>query len=95
MPHTKSAKKNLRKAEKRRLQNRVGKRVLKTYLKRFDAAVSGTAEELQVAYNEVAARLDRAATKGLIHRNQAARKKSQLAHQLHAKKHPTPATSGK
>ncbi|MFQ3652533.1 MAG: 30S ribosomal protein S20 [Gemmataceae bacterium] len=93
MPHTKSAKKNLRKAEKRRLRNRAGKRVLKTYLKRFDAATKGTPEELQLAYNEAAARLDRAATKGLIHRNLAARKKSQMARLLHAKKNPPTATA--
>jgi small subunit ribosomal protein S20 len=91
MPHTKSAKKNLRKAEKRRLRNRAAKRTLKTYLKRFDAAVNSTVDQLQLAYNEAAARLDRAATKGLIHRNLAARKKSQLARILHAKKSPKPA----
>jgi small subunit ribosomal protein S20 len=95
MPHTKSAKKNLRKTEKRRLRNRIGKRVLKTYLKRFEVATKGTTEELQLAYNEAAGRLDRAAAKGLIHRNQAARKKSQLARQLNAKKQPTPVTPGK
>jgi small subunit ribosomal protein S20 len=91
MPHTKSAKKNLRKAEKRRLQNRAAKRILKTYLKRFDSAVAGTVDELQLAYNEAAARLDRSAAKGLIHRNLAARKKSQLARILYTKKNPKPA----
>jgi len=88
MPHTKSAAKNLRKAEKRRLRNRANKRMLKTYLKRFEAAMQGTVEDLQKAYNEAAARLDRAATKGLIHRNLAARKKSQMAQKLNAKKQP-------
>ncbi|MGL4555425.1 MAG: 30S ribosomal protein S20 [Gemmataceae bacterium] len=91
MPHTQSAKKNLRKAEKRRVRNKAAKRELKTYIKRFTAAVEGTPEGLQAEYNASAAKLDKAAAKGIIHRNLAARKKSQLARVLLAKKNPKPA----
>ena len=86
MPHTKSAKKNLRKSEARRVRNKATKRTLKTYLKRFDAAEGGTADALQAAYNEAAKKLDKAAARGIIHKNLAARKKSQLALKLKAKK---------
>src|SRR4051812_32490438 len=90
MPHTQSAKKNLRKAEKRRVRNKAIKRELKTYIKRFMSAVEGPVESLQAEYNESAKKLDRAAAKGIIHRNAAARKKSQLARVLFAKKNPKP-----
>lgn len=92
MPHTQSAKKNLRKAEKRRVRNKAIKRELKTYLKRFTAAEAGPVDGLQAEYNLAAAKLDRAAAKGIIHRNLAARKKSQLARSLGAKKNPPAAT---
>ncbi|NBO92677.1 MAG: 30S ribosomal protein S20 [Planctomycetia bacterium] len=93
MPHTQSAKKNLRKSEKRRVRNKAAKRELKTYLKRFQTALSGPVDALQTEYNLTAAKLDRAAAKGIIHRNMAARKKSQLARALFAKKNPKPASS--
>jgi small subunit ribosomal protein S20 len=85
MPHTRSAKKNLRKSEKRRLRNRVVKRTLKTYIKRFMEALDGPIETLQQEYNLTAKKLDKAAAKRVIHPNMAARKKSQLALALHKK----------
>lgn len=95
MPHTKSAKKNLRKTEKRRRQNRVAKRDIKLQLKSFEEALAGPLDKLREAYNKTAKRLDKAAAKQIIHRNLAARKKSQLAIQLHARevaaKNPAPA----
>src|SRR5262245_3511937 len=100
MPHTKSAKKNLRKSEKRRLHNRAAKKTLRTHIKRFLAAVDGPAEALQAEYNLAAKKLDKAAARGIIHRNLAARKKSQLARMLHKKKtqpaaaQPTPQKPG-
>lgn len=85
MPHTRSAKKNLRKSEKRRLHNRAVKRTIKTHLKRFLAALEGPIDQLKTEYNLAAKQLDKAAAKRVIHPNLAARKKSQLARQLHAK----------
>jgi small subunit ribosomal protein S20 len=86
MPHTKSAKKNLRKTEKRRLHNRSVKRTIKTHLKRFFAAAEGPVEKLQEEYNLAAMKLDKAASRRVIHANLAARKKSQMAKVLRNKK---------
>ena len=92
MPHTKSAKKSLRKTEVRRIHNRTVIRVIKTHIKRFDAAaIDGTVDALQVEYNLAATKLDKAASRGIIHKNLAARKKSQLARKLLAKRKATTA----
>jgi small subunit ribosomal protein S20 len=88
MPHTRSAKKNMRKSEKRRLHNRAVKSAVKTQIKKMmTTATAGTVEQLQAEYNTAAKKLDKAAAKRVIHPNQAARKKSQLARLLH--KHAT------
>ena len=86
MPHTRSAKKNLRKTEKRRLHNRAIKRAIKTQIKKVEeVAESGAAEQLRTEYNLAAKKLDKAAAKRVIHPNLAARKKSQLARLVHTK----------
>jgi small subunit ribosomal protein S20 len=85
MPHTHSAKKNLRKSEKRRLRNRATKRTIRTHLKRFEAALDGPLEVLQSEYNLAAKKLDKAAARRIIHPNLAARKKSQMALALRKK----------
>jgi len=85
MPHTRSAKKNQRKTEKRRLHNRAVKKAIKTQLKRFLSAVEGPIEQLQEEFNQAAKKLDKAAAKRVIHPNLAARKKSQMARALHQK----------
>jgi len=72
VPNLASAKKHMRKSRAAAIRNRAQKSALRTALKR---ASSGTAEEKRAA----ARLLDRAARKGLIHRNAAARHKSQLA----------------
>jgi small subunit ribosomal protein S20 len=85
MPHTRSAKKNLRKSEKRRMRNRAAKSAIKTQIKRFLAAVDGPVDKLREEYNLAAKKLDKAAAKRVIHPNLAARKKSQLARALNQK----------
>jgi small subunit ribosomal protein S20 len=86
MPHTRSAKKQLRKNQKRRLRNRASVKALKTQLKKVAAvSTSGTIEELRKEYDVAAKKLDKAAAKRVIHPNLAARKKSQLARLIHAK----------
>jgi small subunit ribosomal protein S20 len=93
MPHTKSAKKHLRKSEKRRMHNRAVKRDIKEQIKKVLAASeSGTVDELKTEYNVAAKKLDKAAAKRTIHPNLAARKKSQLSKLLHRKQN-APATS--
>jgi small subunit ribosomal protein S20 len=86
MPHTSSAKKRLRQSIKRRIRNRATKSAIKTQIKRFLAvAAAGTVDEVRAQYNLAAKRLDKAAAKGVIHPNKAARKKSQLAKVLYKK----------
>jgi small subunit ribosomal protein S20 len=87
MPHTRSAKKSLRKSRKRRLNNRSVKKTIKAQIKKvFAASDSGNVEELQTEYNVVAKKLDKAAARRVIHPNLAARKKSQLAKLIHGKR---------
>jgi small subunit ribosomal protein S20 len=79
MPHTKSAKKHLRQSEKRRERNRAAKKAIKSQIKKtLELAKTGTAEQLKEAYNLAAKKLDKAAARHIVHRNLAARKKSQL-----------------
>jgi len=86
MPHTRSAKKNLRKIKKRRLHNRAIKKTLKVQIKTvLEAAEEGPIEQLREQYRIAAKKLDKAAAKRVIHPNLAARKKSQLAKALHKK----------
>lgn len=93
MPHTRSAKKHLRKTEKRRLANRAGKRSIKTQIKHFEEALAGPIEKLREEYNLAAKKLDKAAAKRVIHPNLAARKKSQLARALNDKAKEAPKTT--
>jgi small subunit ribosomal protein S20 len=86
MPHTRSAKKQLRKSEKRRLRNRATMKALKTQIKKAVAAsTGGSLDELRKEFTLAAKKLDKAAAKRVIHPNLAARKKSQLARLLHQK----------
>ncbi len=74
MPNIQSAKKDLRKSRAAAVRNRAQRSALRTALKKA-AAPEATEEERRRAVSL----LDRAARKGLIHRNAAARRKSQLA----------------
>ena len=74
MPNIASAKKNMRKSRAATVRNRAQRSALRTALKK--AKEPGASAESKRA---AASLLDRAARKGLIHRNNAARHKSQLA----------------
>jgi|YNPBryulayer2012_1023412.scaffolds.fasta_scaffold01153_3 small subunit ribosomal protein S20 len=83
MPNTRSAWKNLRKSEKRRLRNKSVKSSTKTYVKKFLALLnSGKSEEARTFLSEVTKRVDMAASKGVFHKNKAARIKSRLTRRL-------------
>jgi small subunit ribosomal protein S20 len=91
MPHTPSAAKRLRKAEKRRQQNKAAAKKIKVKrkavaeaLKAGDVAAAQTAYQGKQGEAGVQATLDRAADKGYIHRNKAARLKSRLVKKLRA-----------
>jgi small subunit ribosomal protein S20 len=77
VPQIKSAKKAMRQARRRTVTNRAQRSTLRTALKRVRAA--GTKQEATQAYAAAVRLLDRAARKGLIHKNNAARNKSRLA----------------
>ncbi len=80
MPHTASAWKRLRKTEKRRQQNRVAYKKIRVARKAAAAAIAGTDTAAATkTLGETQAVLDRAADKGYIHKNKAARLKSRLA----------------
>jgi small subunit ribosomal protein S20 len=86
MPHTRSAKKQLRKDTKRRLHNRAIKKAIKTQIKKVETAAEGTAlDQLRQEFVLAVKKLDKAAAKGIVHPNLAARKKSQLAKLVHGK----------
>jgi small subunit ribosomal protein S20 len=86
MPHTRNAKKSLRKSQKRRVSNRAAKKAIKLQIKNLlGVAAQGSAEDLRKEYTLAARKLDKAAARRVIHPNMAARKKSQLAKILHKK----------
>jgi small subunit ribosomal protein S20 len=85
MANIKSAQKRIRVTEVKTLRNRMIKSSLKTTIKKFEAAVAGgNVEEAKVAFSNTVKSLDMAASKGVIHKNMAARKKSRLAAKLNA-----------
>jgi small subunit ribosomal protein S20 len=76
----KSQIKRNRQNEKRRLRNKSVKSSLKTAIRKFNEAVAtGDAEAAEVLLRDAARKLDKAASKGVIHRNQAANRKSAIA----------------
>lgn len=87
MPHTTSAKKALRQDAKRRDRNKAVKKDLKVQFKKFAALLAEGTTEQKVAQRIICEKkLDKAAARKVIHRNLAARKKSQLAKALAPKK---------
>ncbi len=80
MPNIKSAIKRVKVTETKRLRNQMNKTRLKTALKKFDQAVQ--ADPKAVSISVVVSSIDKAVTKGVIHRNAANRKKSRLAKRL-------------
>lgn len=83
MANIKSAQKRIKVTEAKTLRNRMIKSALKTVIKKFEATItSKSAEEAKVAYINATRALDMAASKGVIHKNMASRKKSRLAAKL-------------
>ena len=81
LPNIKSAIKRVKVSEKKNLRNRMVKSAMKTSLKKFSTAVeAGSADAALLSQTQAA--VDKAATKGVIHKNAANRKKSRLAKRL-------------
>ena len=83
MPNIKSAKKRVLVIEKKTLINQMHKTALKTAVKRFEkAAEEKNIDEAKTLFCEAASKLDKGVKQGILHKNTAARKKSQLALKL-------------
>ncbi len=83
MPNIKSAKKRVLVAQTKAMQNKAAKSALKTHMKKFDAAVAeGNRSEADIAYKVAVKAMDQAAAKGLLHKNNAANKKSSMTIKL-------------
>ncbi|MBC8079975.1 MAG: 30S ribosomal protein S20 [Gorillibacterium sp.] len=85
MPNIKSAIKRVKTNEARRVRNASQKSALRTAIKTFEnAATTGNGDSAQETLVQATKKIDKAVTKGLIHKNTANRKKSRLAKKLNA-----------
>ncbi len=83
MANIKSQIKRNRQNEKARLRNKSVKSSLKTAIRKFnEAAESGNAETATALLRDATRKLDKAVSKGVIHKNQAANRKSAIAKRL-------------
>ena len=81
MANIKSQIKRIKTNEKARVRNKAYRSELKTYVRKVRTAVAaGDAEASASALREASRKLDKAVSKGVIHKNQAANRKSGLAH---------------
>ena len=84
MPNIKSAKKRVLVSKLQNEKNRAVKSALKTQLKKFDAALEVGAAEANEAFKATVSAIDKAVAQGILHKNTAARKKSQAAGKLNS-----------
>ena len=84
MPNIKSAKKRVKVNKTKAAANKATKSNLKTILKKADAACVNNAADKADAVKVAIKKVDQACAKGLMHKNKAARKKSQLAKKRNA-----------
>ena len=83
MANIKSQIKRNRQNEKRRLRNKAVKSSLKTAIRKFNEALqAGETENATSLMRDASRKLDKAVSKGVIHRNQAANRKSAIAKKL-------------
>lgn len=82
MPQIKSAKKRVKVIETKSFQNKTIKSALKTDIKKFNTAVQAKSEDTKELFVKAVSAVDKAASKGTVHKNKANRTKSQLAKKL-------------
>lgn len=86
MAHSNSAKKRIRQNVTRRARNRWRVKSMRNAIKSFETAIaSGTVQEATEAFRTASKIVDRSAQKGVIHPNQASRRKSRMNAHLKAK----------
>ncbi len=85
MPNIKSAMKRTKIEKRNNLRNRSIKSEIKTVIKKFEAVIAeNKADEAAKLYREASSVLDKAVAKGTVHKNFAARRKSNMAKHLDA-----------
>lgn len=82
MPNIKSAIKRVKVSEKKGLRNRMVKSKVKTAIKKFDQELVANPQSAAAQLVATTSAIDKAVSKGVIHKNAANRKKSRLAKQL-------------
>jgi small subunit ribosomal protein S20 len=84
LANTRSALKRIRSSEKKRQRNRIFRSSARTYVKKARQSIieQGRTEESQAAVRQAISALDKAAQKGVIHKNNAARRKARLVKML-------------
>ena len=83
MPNIKSAKKRVKTIATKTLQNKMFRTALKTDIKKYETALAaGDKASAEVAYKAAIKKVDKAAAKGILHKNTAARKKSSFTTKL-------------
>ena len=85
MPNIQSDKKRVKVIATKTMRNKAINSDLKTNIKKADAAIAQGAENKAELVNAAIKKIDMAASKGILHKNTAARKKSALAKKLNAK----------
>ena len=79
MANSKSARKRIRVSEQKRLRNRPYRTAARTFVKKAELAIrAGDQDAASTAVGDAISMLDRVASKGVIHRNNAARRMSRL-----------------
>ena len=85
MPNIKSAKKRVKVIATKTMQNKIEKTILKTAMKKYEAALAaGDTALANETYKAAVKKIDLAAARGIIHKNAAAHKKSQFTKKLNA-----------
>ena len=84
LPNIKSAKKRVKVIATKTLQNKAANSALKTQIKKANAAIDSNADNKEAAVRAAVKKIDQAAAKGIIHKNNAAHKKAALDKKLHA-----------
>ena len=86
MPNIKSAKKRVLVNATKQARNKSANSALKTALKKANTAIEANSDDKEVAVKFAVKKIDQAVAKGLLHKNNAARKKSALTVKLNASK---------
>lgn len=85
MPNVKSAKKRVLVTKTKTLQNKSFRSEMKTAIKKYEAALAGGDRELaSKTYLDAVSKIDKAVNKGILHPNNAARKKSRFTLMLNS-----------